>query len=136
MATLNTNLTGPELHYGVDPNTKNLWGYGWKRGYNDPWRDQKRNRFLGNVLANILLPGSGAVLGAAQKFEGLLDPHGWNRPFHKSEETMEKERQADIASRDDSPIIAKERRKLWALYKRLERPADLAALKRHIRVFG
>ena len=136
MATLNTNLTGPELHYGVDPNTRNLWGHGWKRGYNDPWRDQKRNRFLGNWLANALIPGAGYVLGGAQKVEGLLDPHGWNSPFDKSKETLEKERQADTESRDDSPIIAKERRKLWNLYRRLGRPADLAAYKRHRRVFG
>ena len=133
---METNITGPELYYGVDPNTRNLWGHGWKRGYNDPWRDQKRNRFLGNVLANMFLPGSGGVLGAAQKFEGLLDPHGWNRPFHKSQETLEKERVEDIESRDDSHIIAKERKKLWKLYLRLGRPADLAAYKRHVRVSG
>ena len=84
----------------------------------------------------MLIPGSGATLGMAQKVEGLLDPYGWNKPFHKSEETLEKEKQADIASRDDYPIIAKERRKLWNLYLRLGRPADLAAYKRHKRVFG
>jgi hypothetical protein len=133
---MNTNLTGPELYHGIDPNRRNLWGYGWKRGYNDPWRDQKTKTFLGNLFANMLIPGSGATLGMAQKVEGLLDPHGWNRPFHKSEETLEKERQADIASRDDSPIIAKERRKLLNLYRRLGRPADLAAYMRHRRVFG
>ena len=133
---METNITGPELYYGVDPNTRNLWGHGWKRGYNDPWRDQKRNRFLGNVLANMFLPGAGYVLGGAQKVEGLLDPHGWNRPFHKSKETLEKEKQADTESRDDSHIIAKERKKLWNLYLRLGRPADLAAYKRHKRVFG
>jgi hypothetical protein len=133
---MNTNLTGPELYHGIDPNRRNLWGYGWKRGYNDPWRDQKTKTFLGNLFANMLSPGSGATLGMAQKVEGLLDPHGWNRPFHKSEETLEKERQADIASRDDSPIIAKERRKLLNLYRRLGRPADLAAYMRHRRVFG
>ena len=136
MTTLNTNLTGPELYHGIDPNRRNLWGYGWKRGYNDPWRDEKTRTFLGNLAANFLLPGSGTALGMAQKVEGLLDPYGWNKPFHKSEETLEKERQADIASRDDSPIIAKERRKLWNLYRRLGRPADLAAYKRHRRVFG
>ena len=133
---MNTNLTGPELYHGIDPNRRNLWGYGWKRGYNDPWRDQKTKTFLGNLFANMLIPGSGAALGGVQKVEGLLDPYGWNKPFHKSEETLEKERQADIESRDDYPIIAKERRKLWNLYLRLGRPADLAAYKRHKRVFG
>ena len=94
---------------------------------------------MGNLAANFFFPGSATpvgILGIAQKAESLVDPYGWNKPFHKSEETMEKERQADIASRDDSPIIAKERRKLWNLYRRLGRPADLAAYKRHVRVFG
>jgi hypothetical protein len=136
MATLNTNLTGPELYHGIDPNRRNLWGYGWKRGYNDPWRDEKTRTFLGNLAANFLLPGSGVALGTAQKVEGLLDPYGWNEPFHKSEETMEKEKQADIASRDDYPAVAKERKRLWKLYLRLGRPADLATYKRHRRVFG
>ena len=134
MATLNTNLTGPELYVGDNPYARNFWGK--VRGWNDPFRDQRRSRFLGNVAANVLIPGAGYVLGGVQKVEGLLDPYGWNRPFHKSEETMEKERQADIESRDDSPIIAQERRKLWKLYQRLKRPADLAAFKRHVRVFG
>ena len=134
MATLNTNLTGPELYVGDNPYARNIFGF--VRGWNDPFRGQRRSRFLGNVATNILLPGSGLALGGVQKVEGLLDPHGWNRPFHKSEETLEKERQADTESRDDSPAIAKERRKLWALYKRLGRPADLAAFKRHVRVFG
>ena len=133
---LNTNLTGQELHYGIDPNRRNLWGYGWRRGYNDPWRDQKTKTFLGNLFANMLLPGSGGVLGAAQKFEGLLDPHGWNRPFHKSEETLEKEKAADIASRDDYHEIAKERKRLWKLYRRLGRMADLERYKAHVREFG
>ena len=134
MATLNTNLTGPELYVGDNPYAKNIFGF--VRGWNDPWRDQKTSRFLGNWLTNALIPGAGYVLGGVQKVESLLDPYGWDRPFHKSKETLEKERQADIASRDDSPIIAKERRKLWNLYRRLGRPADLAAYKRHRRVFG
>ena len=45
-------------------------------------------------------------------------------------------RQETMEQRDDTPIIAKERRKLWKLYQRLKRPADLAAFKRHVRVFG
>jgi hypothetical protein len=134
MATLNTNLTGPELYVGDNPYARNIFGF--VRGWNDPFRGQRKSRFLGNVAANFLLPGSGAALAAFQKVEGLLDPLGWNKPFHKSKETMEKEKAADIASRDDSPAIAKERRKLWALYKRLGRPADLSTFKRHVRVFG
>ena len=45
-------------------------------------------------------------------------------------------RQETMEQRDDTPIIAQERRKLWKLYQRLGRPADLAAFKRHVRVFG
>jgi hypothetical protein len=134
MATLNTNLTGPELYVGDNPYARNIFGF--VRGWNDPFRDQRRSRSLGNWLANALIPGSGLALGGVQKVEGLLDPYGWNKPFHKSKETLEKERQADIASRDDYPAVAKERKKLWNLYLRLGRPADLASYKRHRRVFG
>ena len=136
---LNTNLTGPEFYLGIDPNRRNLGGYGWKRGYNDPWRDEKTKTFLGNLAANFLFPGSTTpvgILGIAQKAESLLDPYGWNRPFHKSEETLEKERLADIESRDDYPAVAKERKRLWKLYQRLGRMADLEAYKKHVREFG
>ena len=134
MGTLNTNLTGPELYVGDNPYARNIFGF--VRGWNDPWRDQKRSRFLGNLFANVVLPGSGAALGMAQKVEGLLDPHGWNRPFHKSEEAKEKEKQADIESRDDYPAVARDRKKLWKRYVRLRRMADLDAYKAHVRQYG
>ena len=38
--------------------------------------------------------------------------------------------------RDDSPIIAKERKRLWKLYQRLGRMADLAAYKAHVRQYA
>ena len=129
---METNITGPELYYGVDPNTRNLWGHGWKRGYNDPWRDEKTKTFLGNLAANFLFPGSTTpvgILGIAQKAESLVDPYGWNKPFHKSEETKEKEKQADIESRDDYPAIAKEKKRLYAIAMRLNRAADWARLR-------
>ena len=127
--------TGPELNYGKDPNVRNI--FGWRRGYNDPWRDEKNQRLLARGIFGILGgPFASSLLSGGFKAQDYLDPYGWNRPFHKSEETMEKEKAADIESRDDSPIIAQERRKLWKLYQRLGRPADLASLKRHIRVFG
>ena len=80
-------------------------------------------------------PAAGLLSGGF-KAQDYLDPYGWNRPFHKSKETMEKEKAADIESRDDSPIIAQERRRLWKLYQRLKRPADLAAFKEHVRQHG
>ena len=136
---METNITGPELYHGFDPNSRNLWGYGWKRGYNDPYRDEKTRTFLGNLAANFFFPGSTTpvgILGIAQKAEGLLDPYGWNKPFHKSEETMEKEKQADIESRDDYPATARDRKKLWKRYVRLRRMADLDAYKAHVRQYG
>ena len=123
-----------ELNFGTDPEKRNLWGYGWKKGYNDPWKDEANQRRLAKLIFGGL--GGAGLLEAGFGAQGLLDPHGWNRPFHKSEEAKEKEKQADIESRDDSSIIAKERRKLLNLYRRLGRPADLAAYKRHRRVFG
>ena len=129
---LNTNLTGPEFYLGIDPNRRNLGGYGWKRGYNDPWRDEKTRTFLGNLAANFFFPGSATpvgILGIGQKVENLVDPYGWNKPFHKSEETKEKEKQADIESRDDYPAIAKERKRLYAIATRLNRAADWARLR-------
>ncbi len=124
---LNTNLTGPELYVGDNPYAKNIFGF--RRGWNDPWRDEKTKTFLGNLFSNVLIPGSGQALLGVQKVEGLLDPYGWNKPFHKSKETIEKEKQADIASRDDYPAIAKEKKRLYALAMRLNRPADWARYK-------
>ena len=129
---METNITGPELYHGFDPNSRTLWGYGWKRGYNDPYRDEKTRTFLGNLAANFFFPGSATpvgILGIAQKAESLVDPYGWNKPFHKSEETLEKERLADIESRDDYPAIAKERKRLYAIATRLNRAADWARLR-------
>jgi len=128
-----------ELNFGTNPEKRNLWGYGWKKGYNDPWKDQATSRKWAARILGTLTGGNPVVMGGllgAQKIESLLDPYGWNRPFHKSKETMEKEKAADIESRDDSPIIAQERRRLWKLYQRLKRPADLAAFKEHVRQHG
>ena len=125
-------LTGPELSYDRPLTGPSIFGF--KLGSDNPWQDEKNQRRLAKLIFGAL--GGGGLLSAGFKAQDLLDPHGWDRPFHKSKETLEKERQADIASRDDSPIIAKERRKLWNLYRRLGRPADLAAYKRHRRVFG
>ena len=116
-----------ELNFGTDPEKRNLWGYGWKKGYNDPWKDEANQRRLAKIMFGAL--GGGGLLSLGFKAQSLLDPHGWNRPFHKSEEVKEKERLADIESRDDSPIIDKERRRLYAIAMRLNRAADWARLR-------
>jgi len=38
--------------------------------------------------------------------------------------------------RDDYPAVAKERKRLWKLYQRLGRMADLERYKKHVREFG
>ena len=116
-----------ELNFGTDPEKRNLWGYGWKKGYNDPWKDEANQRRMAKVIFGML--GGGGMLSSGFKIQSLLDPHGWDRPFHKSEEAKEKERLADIESRDDSPIIDKERRRLYAIAMRLNRAADWARLR-------
>jgi hypothetical protein len=116
-----------ELNFGTDPEKRNLWGYGWKKGYNDPWKDEANQRRLAKLIFGGL--GGAGLLSAGFGVQGLLDPHGWNRPFHKSEETKEKEKQADIESRDDYPAIAKERKRLYAIAMRLNRAADWARLR-------
>ena len=118
-----------ELKFGEEE--KSFWDKlrGVGGPYYDPWTRLKDDRALAKRISGGLL-GFQAPLALSGMFKAqdYLNP---NRPFYgpgKKEDPQE--------TRDDSPIIAKERRKLWALYKRLERPADLAALKRHIRVFG
>ena len=45
-------------------------------------------------------------------------------------------RQETREQRDDYPAVAKERKRLWKLYQRLGRMADLEAYKKHVRNFG
>jgi len=45
-------------------------------------------------------------------------------------------RQETKEQRDDYPAVAKERKRLWKLYQRLGRMADLVAYKKHIREYG
>ena len=119
--------TGLELNYGKDPNVRNI--FGWRRGYNDPWRDEKNQRLLARGIFGMLGgPFASSLLSGGFKAQDYLNP---NRPFYGPEKKEDPQE-----TRDDSPIIAKERRKLWKLYQRLKRPADLAAFKRHVRVFG
>ena len=116
-----------ELNFGTDPEKRNLWGYGWKKGYNDPWKDEANQRRLAKLIFGGL--GGAGLLSAGFGVQGLLDPHGWNRPFHKSEEAKEEEKQVDIQSRDDTPAITRERKRLYAIAMRLNRSADWARLR-------
>ena len=116
-----------ELNLGKDPEKRNLWGYGWKRGYNDPWQDEANQRRMAKLVFGGL--GGGGLLSLGFAAQDYLDPLGWDRPFHKSEETKEKERLADIESRDDYPAIAKERKRLYAIAMRLNRAGDWARLR-------
>ena len=126
---LNTNLTGPELYLGDNPYAGILGFLSRHGNWRDPWRNQKTKIFLGNVVSNVLIPGSGEALLGVQKIESLVDPYGWNKPFHRSKETKEKEKQSDIESRDDYPAIAKEKKRLYAIAKRLNRRADWDRLR-------
>ena len=119
--------TGPELNYGNDPNVRNI--FGWRRGYNDPWTDEKNQRRMAKFVFGMLGgPFAASLLSGGFKAQDKLNP---NRPFYGLEKKEDPQE-----TRDDSPIIAQERRKLWALYKRLGRPADLAAFKEHVRQHG
>ena len=129
---LTARLTGPELNYDAPLTGASLFGY--QLGSNNPWQDEENQRRLAKLIFGGL--GGAGLLEAGFGAQGLLDPHGWNRPFHKSEEAKEKEKQADIESRDDYPAVAKERKRLWKLYQRLGRMADLEAYKKHVREFG
>ena len=95
----------------------------------DPWTRLKDDRALAKRVSGGLLGVAGPVLLSGMfKAQDVLNP---NRPFYGPEEKEDPQE-----TRDDSPAVAKERRKLWALYKRLGRAADLDAFKRHVRVFG
>ena len=122
---LTARLTGPELNYDRPLTGTNIFGY--QLGSNNPWQDEKNQRRLAKLMFGAL--GGGGLLSLGFKAQDLLDPHGWNRPFHKSEEAKEKEKQADIESRDDYPAIAKERKRLYAIAMRLNRAADWARLR-------
>ena len=118
-----------ELNFGTNPEKRNLWGHGWKKGYNDPWTDEKNQRRMAKFVFGMLggAPAAGLLSGMF-KAQDKLNP---NRPFYGPEKKEDPQE-----TRDDSPIIAQERRKLWALYKRLGRAADLAAFKEHVRQHG
>ena len=118
-------LTGPELNWDAPLTGPSIFGY--SLGSNNPWQDEENQRRLAKLIFGGL--GGGGLLSAGFKAQDLLDPYGWNRPFHKSEETMEKEKQADIESRDDYPAIAKEKKRLYAIARRLNRRADWDRLR-------
>ena len=123
------NLTGPELNWGTDPTVRNLFGFGWKKGPNNPWQDEidqrKAARFALGLLGGPLASG---LLSAGFKAQDELNP---NRPFYGPEKKEDPQE-----TRDDSPAIAKERRRLWNTWRRLGRMADLDSYKAHVRKYG
>ena len=118
-------LTGPELNWDAPLTGPSIFGY--RLGSDNPWQDEKNQRRLAKLVFGAL--GGGGLLSAGFKAQDLLDPHGWNRPFHKSEEAKEEEKQVDIQSRDDTPAITRERKRLYAIAMRLNRPTDWARLR-------
>jgi hypothetical protein len=118
-------LTGPELSYDRPLTGPSIFGF--KLGSDNPWQDEKNQRRLAKLIFGAL--GGGGLLSAGFKAQDLLDPHGWDRPFHKSEEAKEEEKQVDIESRDDTPAITRERKRLYAIAMRLNRPTDWARLR-------
>ena len=123
------NLTGPELNWGTNPNARNLFGYGWKKGPNNPWQDEINQRRMAKLAVGLLGGGAASgILSGMFKAQDKLNP---NRPFYGPEKEEDPQE-----TRDDSPAIAKERKKLWKRYIRLRRMADLEAYKKHVREFG
>ena len=120
---LTARLTGPELNYGAPLTGPSRCGV--KLGSDNPWKDEENQRRLAKLMFGAL--GGGGLLSLGFKAQDYLNP--WGDPAHKSEETKEKEKQADIESRDDYPAIAKERKRLYAIAMRLNRAADWDRLR-------
>ena len=120
---LTARLTGPELNYGAPLTGPSIFGF--KLGSDNPWKDEENQRRLAKLMFGAL--GGGGLLSLGFKAQDYLNP--WGDPAHKSEETKEKEKQADIESRDDYPAIAKERKRLYAIAMRLNRAADWDRLR-------
>ena len=123
------NLTGPELNWGTNPNARNLFGFGWKRGPNNPWQDEINRRRAAKFAFGLLGgPPASGVLSGMFKAQDKLNP---NRPFYGPEKEEDPQE-----TRDDSYEISKKRKELWKRYVRLRRMADLDAYKAHVREFG
>ena len=124
---LNTNLTGPELYVGDNPFARNFLGF--RRGWNDPWRDEANRRRAAKFAFGLLGgPAGSMLLSGAYKAKDKLNP---NDPFYGPEEKEDPQE-----TRDDYPAVAKERKRLWKLYQRLGRMADLERYKKHVREYG
>ena len=123
------NLTGPELNWGTNPNARNLFGFGWKKGPNNPWQDEINRRRAAKFAFGLLGgPPASGVLSGMFKAQDKLNP---NRPFYGPEKEEDPQE-----TRDDSYEISKKRKELWKRYVRLRRMADLDAYKAHVREFG
>ena len=120
---LTSRLTGPELNYDRPLTGPSLFGF--ELTSNNPCKDEENQRRLAKLMFGAL--GGGGLLSLGFKAQDYLNP--WGEPAHRSEETKEKEKQADIESRDDYPAIAKEKKRLYAIAMRLNRAADWDRLR-------
>tara|TARA_R110000765_G_scaffold151852_1_gene254470 strand:- start:352 stop:735 length:384 start_codon:yes stop_codon:yes gene_type:complete len=123
------NLTGPELNWGTNPNVRNLWGYGWKKGSNNPWQDEINQRRTAKFVFGLLGgPLASGILQGGFKAKDKLNP---NAPFYGPEKKEDPQE-----TRDDSPAIARERKRLLRIANRLNRAADWAAVRAHKQQYG
>ena len=120
---LTARLTGPELNYDRPLTGPSILGFNLTS--DNPWQDEENQRRLAKLMFGAL--GGGGLLSLGFKAQDYLNP--WGDPAHKSEDTKEKEKQADIAARDDYPAIAKEKKRLYAIAMRLNRAADWDRLR-------
>jgi hypothetical protein len=120
-------LTGPELNWDAPLTGPSIFGFNLTS--NNPWQDEINRRRAAKFAFGLLGgPTASGVLSGMFKAQDKLNP---NRPFYGPEKEEDPQE-----TRDDSPAIAKERKKLWKRYIRLRRMADLEAYKKHVREFG
>ena len=94
------NLTGPELNWGTDPNVRNLFGFGWKKGPNNPWQDEINRRRMAKLAVGLLGGGAASgILSGMFKAQDKLNP---NRPFYGPEKKEDPQE-----TKDDSYEISK-----------------------------
>ena len=124
---LTARLTGPELNYGAPLTGPSSFGY--RLGSDNPWQDEANRRRMAKFAFGLLGgPAGSMLLSGAFKAKDKLNP---NDPFYGPEKKEDPQE-----TRDDSPAIAKERRRLWNTWRRLGRMADLDSYKAHVRQYG
>ena len=124
---LTARLTGPELNYNAPLTGPSI--FGWRLGSNNPWQDvinqRGRAKFGVGLLGGPLASG---ILSGMFKAQDYTNP---NRPFYGPEKKEDPQE-----TRDDSPAIARERKRLLRIANRLNRAADWAAVRAHKQQYG